>query len=92
VIALSDNLFVGYREDLVWMDDLRWAETPADAARIIIEEDNAALIPEEEGWEAMARQTLILLGADEDHIAWCFRWQRRVNERYRNESSSPDRG
>lgn len=83
MIALTHNLFVGQREDLVWFDDIRWAETPGDAARIIIEDDNAALIPEEDGWEAMARQTLILLGASEEHIAWCFQWQRRVNEKFR---------
>jgi hypothetical protein len=80
VIALTHNLFVGKQEDLVWMDDLRWANTGIEAAQLI-ERGYAALLPEKEGWEAQVRDALVLLGASEDHIEWCFRWQRRVNER-----------
>lgn len=90
MIALTDNLFVGFKDDLVWFDDIVWAETPEDAARIIIEDDNAVLLPEEAGWEDLARQTLVLLGASDDHIAWCFRTQRRVNEEFRQYRGSMD--
>jgi hypothetical protein len=78
MIALTDSLFAGDRSDLVWFNDLRWAQTVGAAVRIILEGD-AALLPLDD-WRDQARDVLGLLGADGDHIEWVIRTACRVNE------------
>ncbi len=43
MIALTDSLFAGDRDDLVWFDDRRWAQTVGEAVRIILAGDAALL-------------------------------------------------
>jgi hypothetical protein len=71
---------VGEPADLVYFDDLRWAGTPG-AAVSLIEEGHAALLPEDGNWQERVGDTLALLGASPEHIAWVLRMAQRVNER-----------
>ena len=74
MIALTDSLFAGDRDDLVWFIDLRWAHTVGEAVRIILAGD-AALLPLD-NWPDGVRD---VLGADSDRIEWVTRNARRVN-------------
>jgi hypothetical protein len=72
-------LFAGRPDDVVWFNDLRWADTAQEAFRLIRDEDRSALIAED-GWETKVTEILGLLGCDEDHIDWAIRTAPRVNE------------
>ena len=78
MIALTDSLFAGDRNDLVWFDDRRWAQTVGEAVRIILAGD--AALRSLGDWHDRARDVLGLLGADGDHIEWVIQNARRVNE------------
>ena len=77
MIALTDSLFAGDRDDLVWFNDLRWAQTVGEAVRIILAGD-AAPLPLHD-WPDRVREVLGLLGSDGDHIEWMIQNACRVN-------------
>ena len=79
MIAITTTLFVGNREELVWFDDLVWAETPQEAASLI-RIGRAALLSLN-NWQERGREVLSLLGIDADSIAWALSTAVRVNER-----------
>jgi hypothetical protein len=67
VIAITPTLFAGNPGDLVWFDDIEWADTVGEAVRIIREGRKTALI-DAHGWQEKAKEIPTMLGADSDHV------------------------
>jgi hypothetical protein len=79
MIAVTPKLFVGDREDRVWLHDLEWVETPEGAFQVIREMGRSALLPYAD-WQTTVRETMDLLGIDQESIEWAIRTAPRVNE------------
>lgn len=80
MIAITPAMFAGTPRDVVWFDDLVWAETPEEAFQVIRHDGRSALL-DVDNWQDQAGEVLKLLVADTDHITGALSTAARVNER-----------